>query len=164
MTAPGVLFHGGVPGLWVGDVIVPNMAEHRYVDGCAHCEAQRAGGETEIDPPTPPDWVYATSDLLYARYYASRAVRGTLYRVRLEGDIEPSTEDPFPTWRARRAVVVRVPERNVTLTWPERRRLFVRWGGTSEEFDAMVRSTLTARSTRKATPAAVTSGTKGQRP
>ena len=135
---PTALFHGGVPGLWVGDVILPNMAEHRYVPGCKYCEAQRTNSEVAFDPPTPPDWVYATSDRPYARCYASRAVRGTLYRIRLEGDVERSTEDPFPTWRGRRAIVVASLERAVTLTMKERRRLFVRWGGTPEEFEEMV--------------------------
>lgn len=132
-----VLFHGGVPGLWVGDVLLPNMAHARFVDGCAECEAHKRG-ESVFDPLTPSDWVYATSDREYARYYASRAVKGTLYRVRLEGETERSTEDPFPTWRARRAIVLGVPERNITMTMKQRRCLFLRWGGTSEEFDAMI--------------------------
>jgi hypothetical protein len=135
-----ILYHGGVPGFWVGDVLTPNNAEHRYVEGCAHCEAQRTGSDLAFDPPTPPDWIYATTDREYARYYASRAVGGTLYRVRLEGDIEPSVEDPFPAWRGRRAIVVGVPERNITLTMAERRRLFVRWGGTEDEFGDMIES------------------------
>ena len=122
-----ILFHGGVPGLWCGDEILPDMAEHRYVEGCAHCDTQKEGGATLIDPATPSGWVYA-----------SRAVRGTLYRVRLVGNVEPSMEDPFPTWRAERAVVVGVPERDITLTMAERRRLFVRWGGSEEEFGEMI--------------------------
>jgi hypothetical protein len=135
------LYHGGVAGMRRGDLILPGMAEHRYVPGCPHCEAQRSG-ETTVDPPTPPDWVYATHDWLYARYYASRAVRGTLYSVELIGDVESSTEDLIPTLRARSARVLRVLERRIVLTMHERRSLFLRLGGTDSEFDEMVRSVI----------------------
>lgn len=135
-----LLFHGGVGGRRVGDVLLPGMAEHRYVKGCAHCEAQRNNVVTGVDPPTPPDWVYACADRAYGRWYASRAVGGTLYRVRLEGDVERSLEDPDWSWayRARRAVVVRVIETNVTLTMLERRKMFIRFGGSQEEFKQML--------------------------
>lgn len=134
-----LLFHGGVPGRKVGDVLLPNMAEHRYVEGCKHCEAQR-NGVAVGDPDTPPDWVYACADKPYARFYASRAVGGTLYRVRLEGDVERSVEDPEWSWtyRGRQARVVAVLERNITLTWREWQKLFKRWGGTEAEFESMV--------------------------
>lgn len=144
MNPPRLLYHGGVPGLWVGDVIRPNMAEHRHVDGCAVCRAQAEGRATGhgIDPQTPADWVYATADKPYARYYASRAVGGTLYRVQLVGDVEPSVEDPpyFPTWRGRSATVVAVLEYKIALTHKERRQLFRRWGGTDAEYAEMVAS------------------------
>lgn len=139
------LFHGGAPGRRVGDVLLPNMAEHRYVDGCPHCEAQRNGSWTPgMDPGTPEGWLYATSDRPYARYYASRAVLGTLYRVRLEGDVERSFEDPFHSWRGRNAVVVGVLERSVALSMLERRKLFKRWGGSDEEFEEMILAALRA--------------------
>lgn len=139
----GALFHGGAPGLWVGSVVLPGKAEHRYVPGCAHCEAQSKGVNLG-DAPTPEGWIYATADRAYARYYASRALEGTLYRVRLEGDVEPSEEDPpqFPTWRARRAVVVEVLERRVVLSMSQRRHLFLRWGGTESQFEEMVASVM----------------------
>jgi hypothetical protein len=38
-----LLFHGGVSGLKLGSTILPDMAGHRYVPGCKHCEAQREG-------------------------------------------------------------------------------------------------------------------------
>jgi len=134
------LYHGGVGGLVVGDTIEPNMAERRFVDGCPQCAAQAVGEHVHgFDPPTPEDWVYATTDREYARYYASRAVKGSLYVVDLEGDIEESIEDLFPTWRARRAVVRRVLEFRVTLTMRQRRKLFRRWGGTEAEFEALLR-------------------------
>jgi hypothetical protein len=139
-------FHGGVPGRRVGDVLLPGHADHRYLVGCPDCEAQRQGEHVAIDPPTPPGWVYASEDRAYARFYASRAVGGTLYRVRLEGEVEVSVEDPpeFRAWRARRAVVLQVLETKVVLTMHQRRHLFLRWGGTPEEFDRMVRETVAA--------------------
>jgi hypothetical protein len=136
-----LLWHGGVGGLWRGQVLEPGHAAKRYVEGCACCEAQEAGhSHFGIDPATPEGWVYATNDREYARWYASRAVKGWLYRVELLGDVEPSTEDPFPTWRARSARIHAVPERNIVLSMAERRRIFLRWGGTEEEFEAMVAS------------------------
>lgn len=132
------LYHGGAKGLRCGDILLPDMAHTRYVEGCPCCEAQRRGEGAAIDPPTPAEWVYATSHRLYARYYASRAVGGDLYRVVLIGDAELSGEDRFPTWRARSARVVGVVERGVMMTMRERRYLFKRWGGTDAEFDALV--------------------------
>jgi hypothetical protein len=150
VTAHDLLFHGGVPGRKVGDVLLPGMAEHRYVEGCACCEAHR-DGLPAFDPATPLEWVYACADRPYARFYASRAVRGTLYRVRLEGDVERSAEDPawFWAYRGRQARVVAVLETNVVLTMTERQKLFVRWGGSREEFDQMVRAVVAGAEVRQ---------------
>jgi len=115
------------------------MAAHRYVEGCPCCDAQREGREGILDPATPEGWVYATRDKPYARYYASRAVGGDLYLVKLLGDLERSDEDHFPTWRGRRAIVLRVVERGITLTHVERRKLHMRWGGSEEEIQDMRR-------------------------
>lgn len=133
-----LLFHGGVGGMWPRSTIRPNMAEHRYVPGCKHCEANKRGLSTTIEPVTPENWVYATSDKLYARYYASRAVKGWLYLVELADDAEPSAEDQFPSWRASNAKVIKVLEKRITLTMDERRELFRRWGGTDAEFNLML--------------------------
>ncbi len=133
------LFHGGAASLWPGHIIKPNMSHTRYFDGCSQCEAQRLNLNIEgFDPITPHGFVYATLDREYARYYASRAGKGWLYEVRLADDAEPSTEDPFPTWRASAATVVRVNEKRITLTMDERQQLFIRWGGTEAEFKSMV--------------------------
>lgn len=135
------LFHGGGPELWPGSTILPNMAHTRYLDDCPQCTAQRNGygGIAGYDPATPEGFVYATSDRDYARYYASRAIKGWLYEVELDdASAEESQEDPFPTWRAHRAKVVRVLEKRVTLTMDERRQLFIRWGGTDSEFERMI--------------------------
>lgn len=137
MTRRAPLFHGGVAGLQPGDIIRPNQGHRKHIDGCPVCAALAKGEATPFDLSTPEGWVYATKDRPYARHYASKA-RGDLYRVQLLGEVEPSDEDgPFPTWRARRARVVAVAERNVTMSWGERERLFIRWGGTPDEFAAM---------------------------
>lgn len=120
-----------------GSTVRPGRAEDKHIDNCPTCAALAAGTPTPFDSPTPEGWVYATSDLAYARHYASKA-RGDLYLVRLIGDKERSTEDMFPTWRARKAKVLTVVEREVTLTHAQRRSLFKRWGGTDDEYDAMV--------------------------
>lgn len=141
MSTP-TLMHGGVGGIWPPRIIRPDMAGHRFVAGCPDCEAHKLGlSRVDGDPATPHGWVYATTDREYARYYASRAVRGWLYEVEVRGEVEPSVEDPpqFPTWRARELVVRRVLEKNVQLTMDERLALFVRWGGTAEEFETMIR-------------------------
>lgn len=133
------LYHGGAKGLWRGDLILPDMVEHRCVDGCPVCEAHRRGDHHPLDPATPPGRVFATTNRRYARFYASRAVGGDLYQVELVGDAQASTTDPFPSWSAPSARVLRVLERDVVLTMRERRDLFRRWGGTPEEFEAMLR-------------------------
>ncbi|MGC4947785.1 hypothetical protein ACLQ2N_16510 [Streptomyces sp. DT224] len=136
------LFHGGIPGLKPGDLIEPGG--HRTVDGCAICEARAAGehytvpGLGVIDPPTQrPDRVYVTSDREYGRFYASLALRGDLYVIEPVGDVEESTEDPFPTWCAKQARVRSVYSRCVQLTAGERRRLYRRW--TAADIAAAVR-------------------------
>lgn len=134
---PTMLFHGGMPELWRGTIIKPDMAHVRYVDNCPQCKAQKQG-QFGLDPPTPHGYVYATTDRDYARYYASRAVKGWLYQVELLGDPEKSDEDYFPTWRSTGAKVIKVLEKRITLTMVERQRLFIRWGGTEGEFKAML--------------------------
>lgn len=137
----GALYHGGVPGRRVGEVLLPGHAEHRFVAGCPTCEAHRRGESSPLsDPATPAEWVYASEDRSYARWYASRALGGTLYRVRLEGGVEPSVEDPpqFRAWRGHRAVVLQVLEVRIVLTHHQRRQLFERCGGSPEEYAALV--------------------------
>ena len=136
-----ILFHGGVRGFWPPQILRPDMAHHRFVDGCPDCELHKHGlSRPGGDPATPHGWIYATSDRDYARWYASRAVKGWLYEVELRGEHELSTEDPpqFQTWRARDLIVRHVLEKNVVLTMDERQRLFIRWGGTAEEFEQMI--------------------------
>ncbi|MFE4329692.1 hypothetical protein ACFRQM_09570 [Streptomyces sp. NPDC056831] len=125
-------FHGGVPGLRPGDLITPHPPN--VVDGCPVCAARAAGepytvpGLGVIDPPTGrPDRVYVTTDREYGFFYASRWYHGDLYVVEPLGGVEPSMEDPFPTWCAEAARVRSVYSRCVQLTPAQRRRLLVRW-------------------------------------
>jgi hypothetical protein len=125
-------WHGGVPGLKVGDLVVPHPPA--VIDGCPICTA-RARGENYtdgqgrvIDPATGrPDRVYITTDRDYARFYASKVWLGDLYTVEPVGQLEASTEDPFPTWVCASARVVSVYTRAVRLTDRQRRALINRW-------------------------------------
>ena len=136
------LFHGGVPGLRPGDLIVPG--ERHYVDGCAVCEAKRRG-ETyrvaggAVDPVNAhEDRVYMTDDRAYARFYASKYPTGDLYGVEPVGEVQESSEDPFPTWHAASARVVSVLERAVRLTPAQRRTLLNRWRRADERDGPLV--------------------------
>lgn len=144
MTDLPRLFHGGVPGLKFGDLITPHAPN--VVDGCRICEARAAGvdpvvpGLGVIDPVTRhPDRVYVTSDREYGFFYASRFLRGDLYVVEPVGQVEPSTEDHFPTWMCEAARIRSVYSRCVMLTMAQRRRLLRRWTAADAVADAAAR-------------------------
>lgn len=125
-------FHGGVPGLDVGDIITPHKPN--VVDGCPICAARAAGesytvpGLGVIDPPTGrPERVYVTTDREYGRFHASRYWLGDLYAVEPFGELEASDEGFFPTWCADGAVITSVVSRAVRLTDKQRRTLSRRW-------------------------------------
>ncbi|MFF6801060.1 hypothetical protein [Streptomyces sp. NPDC012616] len=125
-------FHGGVVGLKPGDLVTPHQPA--VVDDCPICVA-RAKGDTytdehgrTVDPPTGrPDRVYITTDREYARFYASKVWLGDLYVVEPVGELQESTEDPFPTWTCEAARVLSVYSRAVRLTPGQRRTLSHRW-------------------------------------
>lgn len=126
------LFHGGIPGHKPGDLITPHPPN--VVDGCDICAAKAAGrqpvveGLGVVDPITErPDRVYVTTDREYARFYASKYPLGDLYTVEPVGELEPSTEDHFPSWTVAAARVVSVYDRAVRLTPHRRRTLLRRW-------------------------------------
>ena len=112
------LYHGGAPGFRPGGLITPHEAKR--VDGCPWCESG-------ADDSHRPDRVFATTMRLYGRYYASKWIRGTLYIVRPNDDMEPSAEDPFETYCAPSFTVVSVCEREIELTMGQRRRLLRLW-------------------------------------
>ena len=166
MSAGVVYYHGGVPGLRHGDLVVP--APPHVEDGCPVCEARAAGrtytigehrawarkmGSTELmaalDDPSVPDSavmdppraeqgrVYVTTHRQYATFYAARS-GGDLYKVEPIGDLTPSEEDHFPTWTVESARVVIPIRRRVRLSSAERRHLMAAWK--RADFRAMLRA------------------------
>jgi hypothetical protein len=129
-----------MPGLAPGDRIQPGNTHLRAHEGCPTCEVRSRGEHGPLEPATPPDRVYGTTDRQYARFYASQAGLGWLYRVRPIGDLHESTEDHFPSFWAAEFEVVSILERAVRLTMRERRRLFIRWGGNDAEWRAVLSS------------------------
>lgn len=127
------LWHGGIPGLRVGDIIKPGHGR-RVHEGCPWCMAREEGkAHLGIDGPSRhPDRVYATTHRLYAKHYASLWGRGDLYRVEPVGDLEPSTEDSIEAYTAPAFRVIAVYERAVLLSMTERRRLFREWAAADD--------------------------------
>lgn len=123
------LYHGGKDGLRPGDLIEPGH-ERMAHPGCPWCAARTEGrAHLGIDGPAEDaDRVYATTNRLYAKHYASLWGRGDLYRVEPVGDLLRSTEDSVESWKAPAMRVVAVLERAVQLTMSERRRLYREWG------------------------------------
>lgn len=126
------LFHGGVPGLRPGDLLVGGSSRRSH-DGCPFCEARARGEGVIIDghvvdgPSSYPDRVYVTTDRCYGRFYASLYGYGDLYRVEPVGEMVPSAEDHFPTWTVAQARVRSVVERAVLLSRSQRRQMLKRW-------------------------------------
>jgi hypothetical protein len=121
------LFHGGVPNLHPGDLIVPGHSRNHH-DGCPWCEA-RARGEAHLgmDALAEEGRVYCTTSRLYAKHYASLWGRGDLYGVEAVEWAVSSTEDTIESFKAPALQVVSVLERAVLLTPSERRRLYREW-------------------------------------
>ncbi len=98
-------WHGGVPGLKPGDVLVPPevsgvsdaLSEYREMFG--------------VDPALlRRDRVYVATDRQVARAYAAFRPSGSLYEVRPEGVLEPDPDCSVDglSWQCERAVVVSV--------------------------------------------------------
>jgi hypothetical protein len=123
------LFHGGVPGLRIGDLVEPGHSRDFHHPDCPWCKA-RAAGDAHLGADGPShrkDRVYMSEDREYARYHASLYGRGDLYLVEPIGEVERSDEDSFPSWVAPAAKVSAVLARGVLLSMPQRRRLAERW-------------------------------------
>lgn len=120
-----ILWHGGVPGLRVGDLVTGGNTRPAHA-GCPIC-AERAAGTSQIDPPIArPDRVYVTTSREYARHYASLYGFGDLYRVEAD-ELEASLEDSIETYTTPAATIVAVYDRAVMLTWSRRRALWREW-------------------------------------
>ncbi len=126
------LFHGGIPGLRVGDLIEPGH-ERKVHAGCTWCAARAELPPSQDGLALQVGRVYLTPVRLYAQHYASLYGRGDLYRVDPVGDLQRSTEDTVETWTAPAARVVAVLDRAVLLTQSERRRLYRLWSVADEE-------------------------------
>jgi hypothetical protein len=125
------LYHGGAPGLRVGDLIVPGHQRATH-PGCSWCAARAELPATLDGLPDHPDRVYATTSRLYAQHYASLYGRGDLYRVEpvddvAAADVLPSTEDTVESVSAPAFRIAGVLTRAVRLTPSERRRLQREW-------------------------------------
>lgn len=122
-------YHGGAPGLRVGDVVTPRQAgdSGHLVDGCPTCEARRAGAQLATDPNDPRS-VYVTQDRQYARVYAAGYPRGGLYRVEPVGELVATTDDPVPSWAVPAARVLAVLDPLVIMRPAEARRAMRRFG------------------------------------
>ena len=120
---PRRFWHGGAPGLAVGDRIIPraHLPDDNY-DKAPH---------TTIDP-TDTDRVYLTTDASFAVGWALRyantpfpgARRGTVYEVRPEGELEIDTDFPAEagSWHSTSAVIIGIYRRRVTGPDSERRK------------------------------------------
>jgi len=113
-----MLYHGGAPGFRIGDVIEPHETKH--IDGCEICAAR-------ADENHQPDHVFATPIRIYAKYYASKYIDGSLYLVEPVGACERSEADSIETYQAPAFRVVKVSEVAVRLTMSERRHLYRIW-------------------------------------
>lgn len=126
MTAPR-LYHGGVPGLRVGDLLTGGQTRRMH-EGCAWCQARADGTAEEDRASEHPDDVYVSASRPYSRFYASLWGLGDLYRVEpVDGDLVPSTEDTWASFRAPAVRVAAVLERAVRLTDHDRRALMRQW-------------------------------------
>ena len=125
-------FHGGKPGLVPGDYVLPSPTH--FIDGCPICQAVKDGRATPFEQPNAePDHVHVTTDREYARFYASKYIRGDLYVVEPEGELSLSRADHFPTWTCERARVVSVFAHFVELTPRQRTTLLRRWKRADDE-------------------------------
>lgn len=120
-------WHGGVPGLRVGDILLPGN-ERRTHEGCEWCEARKKGqAYFGMDPPSARRAVYITHDKEYARFYASLYGYGDLYIVEPNGQAILSEEDHIEAWSADSARILAVYQRAVRLTMTQRRALQRKW-------------------------------------
>lgn len=128
---PARYYHGGAPGLRVGDVIEPRVEgdTRHLLDGCPVCEARKRGEQLPQDD-NDPDMVYVTTDRDYARVYAAGYPRGSLYRVEPIGPlVDRSEHDPAPSWGCAAARVAAVIDPLVSLSPKRVRSLMRRWSG-----------------------------------
>ena len=99
-------FHGGIPGLWPGQRILPPEATGTRV---THDMAATGRLAEEVARTYRPDRVYLTTDRLQADIYAAvyptgGRLGGAVYRVCPDGDVELD-----PDWLGEDGVSVHAP-------------------------------------------------------
>lgn len=119
------LWHGGVPGLVVGDrLLPPSRTRHRIVTHEA------------IPYEHDPTSVYVTNEKQFARTFAAQYIRdnehipGDVYAVRPVGDLLGDPDYALGdevSFRCSEAVVVAVVERGVRLSGTQLTRLHAPW-------------------------------------
>lgn len=152
-----VYYHGGIPDLEIGDLLVPSRAHME--DGCLICMARAEGrtvtvaeyrewvraqpvsaakrnrvlkmlkGADGSEPIDPPSALIAVYITTNREYATQYAARsrGDLYEVEPNGEMTASDEDPFASWTVQSATVTRIVRRKVRLTKYERRAIFKSW-------------------------------------
>lgn len=98
-------FHGGVPGLKPGHLILPpdtTGTEHRLSAIAAEHNGPAYSTRTDI--------VYVTTGRDVARAFAAFYPDGALYRVQPEGELEPDPDSGIPglSWQCPAARIVAV--------------------------------------------------------
>jgi hypothetical protein len=131
-------FHGGAPGLKVGDILSPRPADDQrhLVDGCGICEARRRGAPSDYDRDHNFAAVYVTTDRQVARFFANGYPHGGVYRVEPLGEL--TTDPEQPPWAIDEPVSFAVPQARVLavldplvrVTAKEARRMMRRLGVT----------------------------------
>ncbi len=107
MTTRDDFFHGGHPGLDVGDWI-----ECPDVTGTDHRLSRYVGPEEPFGNRT--DVVYVTTNPEHARVFAAVYPDGAVYRVKPEGEMSEDPDNPGgESLMARRAQVVEVVRERV---------------------------------------------------
>lgn len=110
---PVTYWHGGVPGLRVGDYLLPRSVTRT-----------RSYADIVQDYVGSAEWVHITIDKDFAAFHASAYVNpdgrpggGSLYAVRPGGRPQPDPDDvPGQSFTVRRARVIRVAQTGVELS------------------------------------------------
>lgn len=118
------LWHGGIAGLKVLDLILPPSitGNNRQAATREHLAGIASPGILEQVTPddVSPDWVHFTPHRNYALAYAAAASfdfgAGALYVVEPIGDVETDPDQPVSSLRAHAAVVVTVYDPHVRIT------------------------------------------------
>jgi hypothetical protein len=124
MTDDTRLWHGGIPGLRVGDLLLPPSVSGN--DRIARIHARLLATRPGIDPDaiTPddasPDWVHFTPHRNVALAYAGTSRRdygsGALYVVDPIGEVETDPDFPVQGLRAHAARIVTVYDPHVNIS------------------------------------------------